>query len=85
VEPVQADLLGRRADRREPRLLQPNQTSPVQVNGIGVELISNGILLQELPVQTGDFPGAIAPGIEQPESVTFGGAVSATSCQAGWQ
>jgi len=59
--------------------------NPVQVTGIGIEQISNGILMSTLPVQTADFPGLVAAGIELTEPVTFDSGSSATSCQAGWQ
>ena len=60
----------------------PSKTASVRVSALGVELISFGVLAQELPIQTSPF--TVAPQIEQPEPVTLYGADEASSCRAGW-
>lgn len=57
----------------------------VRVTQVGIEEISNGVLLGSSPIQTPDFPGTIAAGSEDTVPISFGGASSATSCKAGWQ
>lgn len=59
-------------------------TSPVVVHQLGIRQISNGALMSTLTVPAPDLPLSVAAGAEVPEPVTFTGASSATSCQAGW-
>jgi hypothetical protein len=56
----------------------------VHVYSVGVELIDNGILAGQLPVQTGEFPGPVPAGIDIPLPIGLTPS-PLTSCWAGWQ
>ena len=71
------------ADGATLKLYNPG-SSPVVVHQLGVEEISNGVLLGTITVPDPNLPLTVAAGTELPIPVSFGGASSATSCEAGW-
>jgi hypothetical protein len=56
-------------------------SAPVSVNGVGVEFVSNGILVSEDSLS---YQAILDPGRIANVPVTLNGAISATSCGAGW-
>jgi hypothetical protein len=56
-------------------------TAPVSVSGVGIRWVSNGILVRQDSIS---YQGVIGPGRITEIPVSLNGAISATTCGAGW-